>query len=146
MVVTDGSRMASSWRTLVPTWVAGCVWLTVLGNYIHLTCLRAEPLPTSALALGYALVILQIASFLLCQLTEPGSPPAEWIAAVKRGGSDAPSFVPHHDVADVFLPPRARYVRRSKTVILHFDHHCRCHKASTFGQPIFKAHAFCHAF
>lgn len=108
----------------MPTWVAACVWLIVLGNAGHLTCMRAEPLGPRVQTAGYVLLALQVASFLLCQTTEPGQPPAAWIAAVKEGGSNAPSFSRHPDIAGLCIPPRARYVWRSKVVVLHFDHFC----------------------
>ena len=96
------------------------VWLVFGTNFMHLVLLRTAPWPFHCIVAAYALLLLTFASYILLQLTPPGSPPSEWVAAAECGR--VPSV--RDPKTEAPLPPRARYVRRAGVVVLGLDHFC----------------------
>mgnify|MGYP002879457640 CR=1 FL=1 len=95
------------------------IWLVVVLNwYVHVVH-RSKPWNQLILTLGHGFVAMQIASYLQCVLTHPGSPTEAWKRAAESG--EYPSA---QHPSGALVPPRGRFVRKLNAVILHFDHHC----------------------
>ena len=102
------------------TWELWGIWLLEAINfYVHVTA-RPVPWNFTSTAIGYTLWALQLTCFAMCQLTEAGSPPADWEERMRESADD----VSVCKRTGLLLPPRAQYVRRAGGVVLGLDHYC----------------------
>ena len=67
----------------------------------------------------YALSLMTVTSYVLLQITPPGSPPNNWLSHAEAG-----SLPVRHPKTEQLQPPRSRYVRRYGAVVLGLDHFC----------------------
>eukprot|EP00966_Prymnesium_polylepis_P206776 4790021-Prymnesium_polylepis.1 len=65
---------------------------------------------------------MQLCCFARCQCTAPGSVPRGWVELAQECG--APIAYYRCKISGEILPPRARYLRRTGSAILGFDHYC----------------------
>lgn len=121
--VEEASPDAKPWLAfdvLFPCLMAQLIlWSCIALNYWHLAVLRQQSWPVSVYAGGYMLLLFQIASFLLCVLIPPGSPPVEWFEAAARGEVERDD-----SQTESCVPPRSQYVKRHGGIVLHIDHYC----------------------
>ena len=99
----------------------GVIWTAVIFNYGVHVAFRPERWNALSLLLGHAILGLQIASFVRCQLTHPGRVP-DWWDERANNGLEADATKDH--VYDKWLPPRSRWVNNAGCVVLGLDHYC----------------------
>ena len=107
---------------MAPTLTVVAMWTLVGANYYHLAILRGVAWSPILFQIAYVLLALTISSYLLTMMTAPGAPPDAWVAAAESGL--VPAGAVRDERSGLWVPPRARFVRRADSVVLHLDHFC----------------------
>ena len=96
------------------------IWALVAMNYVVLILWRPERWNTEVLLAAFALNGLQLASYVRCQLTPPGTVTAEWQREAAAGREPAESC----KRTGLLQPARGKFVAHEGKVVLALDHYC----------------------
>lgn len=96
------------------------IWALVAANYMVLVLWRPERWSSGVLLGAFALGGLQLASYVRCQLTPPGTVTAEWQREAAAGREPAESC----KRTGLLQPARGKFVAHEGKVVLALDHYC----------------------
>lgn len=96
------------------------VWACVALNYIVHVLWREVRWNAASLVLAHAIIVLQVASFVQCQRTPPGTVTAEWQREAAAGLEPAETC----KRSGLLQPARGHFVAHEGKVILALDHFC----------------------
>ena len=96
------------------------IWGVVGFNYIVHVLWREVRWNAASLVAAHAIIGLQVASFVRCQLTPPGTVSAEWQRQAAAGLEPSESC----KRSGLLQPARGRFVAHDGKVVLGLDHYC----------------------
>jgi len=115
----DPPQPVAGWHSFT-SGLLGVVWFVEALNYGVHVVFRPEPWNLTSTIAGYTVWAVQLACLVQCQLTDPSRLPPEWEEQARAGAVPATTC----KRTGRLLPPRARYVRRTGTVVIGLDHYC----------------------